>query len=254
MKITITTKNLSIGYRKETIMSGINCELHSGEMTCLIGSNGVGKSTLLRTLAGFQPPIDGEISILDRKISDFSSEELSKTIGIVLTDKPDIKEMTVEEIVSMGRTPYTNFWGTISHEDAQIIENSMAEIGITDLRKKHFSKLSDGEKQKTMIAKTIAQQTPIILLDEPTAFLDYPSKIETMKLLKTLAHNDNKTILLSTHDLELALQITDKLWLMIDNKIYTGTPQELMHNGLLPKYLQTNPKMKISPHNSADKS
>ena len=222
---TIQLRDLSIGYQTKhsvkTVAAGINGAIRSGELTCLLGANGVGKSTLLRTLAAFQPQISGEILIsrneecgVRREITSFTDKELSKVIGVVLTEKPDVRNMSVRELVSLGRSPYTGFWGTYTDEDLRIVDEAIEMVGITDLIRRPVHTLSDGERQKVMIAKALAQQTPVIFLDEPTAFLDYPSKVEVLQLLRRISREAEKTIFLSTHDVELALQLADTIWLM----------------------------------------
>lgn len=216
---TIQLKDLSIGYKlhngkTKIIASHINASVESGMLTCLIGRNGTGKSTLLRTMTGFIPPLEGQVILEGRDLSMLSATERARIISIVLTERPETDNITVNELVGMGRLPYTNFWGTLQEEDRQIVDDAMQMIGIYELRNRKIGTLSDGEKQKAMIGKAIAQQTPVIILDEPTAFLDYPSKQETMLLLHQLAQELNKTIFLSTHDLNIAYQVADKIWCM----------------------------------------
>ena len=235
---TIQINDLSIGYHSKNdtklVASHITTTIYSGELTCLLGANGVGKSTLLRTLSAFQPRISGEIALLSRDIQDYSDKELSTIVGVVLTDKCEIRNMTVRELIGMGRSPYTGFWGRLGKEDKQIVEESISLVRIENLASRMVHTLSDGERQKVMIAKALAQETPVIVLDEPTAFLDFPSKVEIMQLLHSLTRSTNKTIFLSTHDLELALQIADKIWLMDREKgISTGTPEDLALSGYL---------------------
>lgn len=241
MESAITLKNLEIGYHLKhqlrIVATSVNASLMSGEVTCLIGTNGVGKSTLLRTMAGFQPPLDGEILIRGKKMKAFNAHELAKEISVVLTSKPDSTLLTVEETVGIGRSPYTGFWGTLSSEDKRVVANALEQVGISHLASRYVTELSDGERQKVMIAKALAQQTSIIILDEPTAFLDFPSKVETLQMLHTLAREQHKAILLSTHDLELVLQIADKLWLM-DTRLSIGTPRELASNGNLGSFIE----------------
>ena len=253
---TIILKNLSIGYRTKNstriVAEGINATIRSGELTCLLGANGVGKSTLLRTLSAFQPKLGGEIvirsqesgvrsresGVRSQEIEAFSDKDLSRVIGVVLTEKPDIRNMTVRELVALGRSPYTGFWGTLHDEDWQVVEEAIDAVRIGGLRERMVHTLSDGERQKVMIAKALAQQTPVIFLDEPTAFLDFPSKVEMMQLLRRLAIEAQKTIFLSTHDFELALQVADRLWLMEKQKLNVGTSQELAENGALARYVE----------------
>ena len=215
---TIRLTGLSIGYRGKhsvkCVADDISQAIHSGELTCLLGENGAGKSTLLRTLSGFLSPLAGEISILGRPLSSYKERELATVIGVVLTEKNNLQNMTVRELVGMGRSPYTGFWGRLSADDRRKVDDALSLVGIAALSDRMVQTLSDGERQKVMIAKALAQETPIIFLDEPTAFLDYPSKVEILHLLHRLSREMHKTIFLSTHDLELALQIADRLWLM----------------------------------------
>jgi iron complex transport system ATP-binding protein len=253
---TIILKDLSIGYRTKNdtrkVAEGINAAIRSGELTCLLGANGVGKSTLLRTLSAFQPALSGEIQIASNTqsptpapltshllpLTSYTDKELSRLIGVVLTEKPDIRNMTVRELVALGRSPYTGFWGTLHSDDWQVVDEAIEAVRIGTLRERMVHTLSDGERQKVMIAKALAQQTPIIFLDEPTAFLDFPSKVEMMQLLRRLAKEGQKTIFLSTHDFELALQVADRLWLMEKEALHVGTPQELAQSGALARYVE----------------
>ena len=303
---TIQLRNLSIGYQTKhsvrTVAEGINGAIRSGELTCLLGANGVGKSTLLRTLSGFQPAIRGEIlftvyslsscvpavasgkaertddysdgseglaskstvncqlsTVNTKEIASLSDKELSKLIGVVLTEKPDVRNMSVRELVSLGRSPYTGFWGTYTDEDLRIVDEAIEMVGIKDLTRRPVHTLSDGERQKVMIAKALAQQTPVIFLDEPTAFLDYPSKVEVLQLLRRISREAEKTIFLSTHDVELALQLADTIWLMRKieeggtrkeegdmtklgeegrSPVTIGSPQELAASGDLGRFIE----------------
>ena len=215
------------------ICAGIN----SGELTCLLGANGVGKSTLLRTLSAFQPKLSGEIRIQGKEIGSYTDKQLSKVISVVLTEKCDIRNMTSVELIGLGRSPYTGFWGTLSKEDKEVVDHAINLVGISHLAHRMVHTLSDGERQKVMIAKALSQETPVIFLDEPTAFLDFPSKVEMMQLLHQLSRQTDKTIFLSTHDLELALQIADKIWLMDKvNGVTIGTPEDLSLDGTLSSF------------------
>ena len=238
---TIRLRDLSIGYpdkhNTKRVAEHLNASIHSGELTCLLGTNGVGKSTLLRTLSAFQPPLGGNIDLLDRPLSTYDDRQLATVIGVVLTEKSDIRNMTVEELVGLGRSPYTGFWGTLKEGDRRIVHEAIARVRIEPLTQRMVHTLSDGERQKVMIAKALAQETPIIFLDEPTAFLDFPSKVEVMQLLHNLTHTLQKTVFMSTHDLELALQISDKIWLMDRaNGIAIGTPEDLSLEGKLSSF------------------
>ena len=230
---TIRLSGLAIGYpgkhSVKIVAEGITESLHSGELTCLIGENGAGKSTLLRTLSGFLPALSGEITIMGKPLRDYREKELATVIGVVLTEKTNLQNMTVAELVGMGRSPYTGFWGRLSADDRQKVDAALAMVGIAALRDRLVQTLSDGERQKVMIAKALAQETPIIFLDEPTAFLDYPSKVEILHLLHRLSSEMGKTIFLSTHDLELALRVADRVWLMKKgNPLRTGLPANLI--------------------------
>ena len=240
---TIRLEHLDIGYRDKksvkTVATDINAAIRQGELTCLLGANGVGKSTLLRTLSAFQPKLGGSIFINGCELSEYSDRELSRLIGVVLTEKPSVQNMTASELVALGRSPYTDFWGRMTDNDHRIVSESLALVGITHLAERFVDTLSDGERQKVMIAKALAQQTPVIYLDEPTAFLDFPSKVETMLLLRRISREAGKTVFLSTHDLELALQTADTVWLMDRQQgVAIGTPQELAQQGILSRYVE----------------
>lgn len=240
---TIQLINLGIGYMTKhgvrTVAEGINGTIRKGELTCLLGANGVGKSTLLRTLSAFQPMTAGEVLIEGHDMTSFSDKEMSRLIGVVLTEKPDVRNMRVRELVSLGRSPYTGFWGTYSKEDLKIVDEAISLVGIDTLSRRMVHTLSDGERQKVMIAKALAQQTPVIYLDEPTAFLDYPSKVEVLQLLRRISREAGKTIFLSTHDVELALQLADMVWLMSHEEGMTvGTPRQLAQQGALSRFIE----------------
>ena len=213
----ITTNRLTVGYRGHRVVEDISLSLPCGRLVCLLGPNGAGKSTLLRTLCGFQPPIAGTVTISGSDITAMSAAEVARLVSVVLTDRPLTPSLTAAEMVGMGRAPYTGFWGRLSDDDRRLVSEAMQTVGIAPLATRRMGQLSDGELQKVMIAKALAQHTPVIVLDEPTAFLDYPSKVAVMKTLARLAHDEGKTILMSTHDLELAAQLGDEL-MEIENK------------------------------------
>ena len=212
--------NLTIGYRKGrrevVVASGLSATLERGKLTCLLGRNGTGKSTLLRTLAGLQPPLKPQLSTVNSQPS----------VALVLTQRPDLRNLTAEEVVGLGRTPHTNFWGTLRADDRRVVAESLQLVGIETLANRPFETLSDGEQQKVMIAKALAQQTPMIFLDEPTAFLDFISRRELFTLLKRLAHDHGKAILLTTHDLALAEEFADTTWLLDDGERQISRPQK----------------------------
>lgn len=233
----IRLENLVTGYGRHVVTGNLSATIQAGELVSLLGSNGVGKSTLLRTLCAFQPTLAGNIYINGKTLGTLSQAEQSRTIGVVLTERPDTGNMTVREMVAMGRSPYTGFWGKTCSEDEEKITRAMELVGITGMARRKVHKLSDGERQKTMIAKALAQETPIILLDEPTAFLDFQSKVEIMRLLGRLAHEERKVIFLSTHDVEMAVQLSDRLWLMGREGVTTGTPDSLSADGSIARFL-----------------
>ena len=243
MPSPLSTQALSIGYkrgkRKNILHSDINVSLKEGEFVAILGPNGAGKSTLLKTLAGFIPKISGSITVQNQNLDAISEKERAKIISVVLTDRPIIENMTVFELVALGRTPYTDYFGKIEKKDKLLIKKSVKDVGLEGFENKFISLLSDGERQKAFIAKALVQEAPLMLLDEPTAFLDLPSRVEIMHLLKELAHSHNKTILLSTHDLELAMQTADKIWLMAaEMPLKTGIPEDLALAGQFKKYFE----------------
>lgn len=213
----ITLKNLVVGYpdgrHTRQLNHAANEEARDGMLTCLIGANGAGKSTLLRTIAGFQLPLEGTVLLGGDDVRALSPRQRAERMAVVLTDRPDVMCTTVWEMVATGRAPFTGFWGRLSGKDRNIVTRSLRLVGIEWMADRTVASLSDGERQKVMIAKALAQQTPVILLDEPTAFLDYPSRVEVMQLLLNIAHEEHKTVLLSTHDLDLALHTADRIWL-----------------------------------------
>ncbi|MCD8261291.1 MAG: ABC transporter ATP-binding protein [Bacteroides sp.] len=236
-KPEIVATGLSVGYnkgkeREKVIHTGLSFKLYPGELTCLLGPNGAGKSTLLRTLSGSQPALAGEILIQEKPVSSFSERELSRKIGVVYTDNTQAGGLTVYEVVALGRYPHTGFFGRLHVEDRRIISQALEAVGIVHKAGNCMAELSDGERQKVMIAKALVQECPIILLDEPTAFLDIVSRIEIMSLLHEIAVRHQKTVLLSTHDIEQALVLADRLWLLSrDNGLFTGVTEDVVLSG-----------------------
>lgn len=207
---------VSTGYRQKrgytVLASGLDVSLENGTLACLVGENGSGKSTLLRTMAGLLPPLAGEVLSDGHNIYKVEPSVLSRTVSIVLPTSPLTDRLTVFDVVSLGRSPYTGMWGSIKDSDRSVIEDSLDKVSASGLRNRYVDSLSDGERQRVMIAKALAQQTPTILMDEPSAFLDWRSKKQLMSLLQHLAHEEGKAILLSTHDLAIASGKADLFW------------------------------------------
>ncbi len=234
----LTCANLSIGYRSQKevikeVSKGLDLSLLRGELVCLIGPNGSGKSTLIRTLTGIQPALCGEVRLLDRKIGEFTPEEKAKTLSVVLTSQVQAGFLTAFDIVALGRFPYTNWAGRLTGPDREIVYSALASVGAKDLAGRFIHEMSDGERQKVMIARALAQEPELMVLDEPTAYLDLPHKIETMRILRQVAQKTKKSILLSTHDLNLAIRCADQLWI-IDRRgtMISGTPEDLVLSGI----------------------
>lgn len=239
--IAIQAKGLSIGYNvskgRKVVQEDVTITLYNGEVTCLLGLNGAGKSTLIRTLCGFQPPLEGDVLLRGKALTEYSSSEFAREVGVVLTEKTNAGGITVYDLVGLGRHPYTGFFGTLKENDRKIIEESMKAVGISHKQHNYVSELSDGERQKAMIAKVLAQECPIIVLDEPTAFLDITARIETMVLLRKLAKEQGKAIVLSTHDIDSAIGMADNLWLLSKGKhVRSGAPEDLIMNGTIGEF------------------
>ena len=233
----LKTHSLSIGYDNKKVVSDINVSLNEGDIIALVGPNGAGKSTLFKTFSTHIKPVDGKIELFGKDLQSYSPKERAKLLGIVLTERPDDMFLKVFDVVAAGRYPYTGLFGKLNENDEKEIKASLELVGVNNLIDRVFKTLSDGEKQKVMIAKAIAQNTPVIMLDEPTAFLDYPSKIELFSLLKKLAKEQKKAILFSSHDLELLLRYTDNLWIIAKKKPFVaGQSSELLKNGAIKNY------------------
>ncbi len=233
----LKTSALSIGYENKTVVSDINVTLNEGDIIALVGPNGAGKSTLFKTFSTHIKPVGGMIELFGKNLMSYSPKERARLLGIVLTERPDDMFLKVFDVVATGRYPYTGMFGKLSENDENEINVSLELVGVNHLIDRVFNTLSDGEKQKVMIAKAIAQNTPVIMLDEPTAFLDYPSKIELFSLLKKLAKEQKKAILFSSHDLELLLRYTDNLWIIAKNQPFAcGQSSELLKNGIIKQY------------------
>ncbi len=238
MAALFATHDLAVGYvhgkHSTTLLSRLNLSLEAGQLVALLGQNGAGKSTLLRALTCATSPIAGTIEVAGRNLARIAMRERSRIIGLVSTDRIQAGALTVTELVGLGRQPHTGFLGRLDDHDRAIVASALHSVGIDAKANSYVAELSDGERQKAMIARALAQQTPIIVLDEPTAFLDAASRIETMQLLASLAHDQHKAILLSTHDISRSLLLTDELWLITrDRKVVTGPTSEMIHSAAM---------------------
>lgn len=239
----LTTSALSIGYRTKsattTVADTINLHLEKGKLIALVGENGIGKSTLLKTLIGIIPPIEGTVTIGNQAIHDFNSIELAKALSVVLTEKLPPSNLTVYEIIALGRQPYTNWLGTLTENDKDSIDAAVAQTGIGPLIHKKHDEISDGQLQIVMITRALAQDTSIIILDEPTTHLDLVHKATLLKLLQKLTHETGKTILYSTHDIDLAIQMADEMIVFTAHKIVQDQPCNLIQSGIFDALFDT---------------
>ena len=231
-KIVLETQNLSIGYQtkhqKNCIAKAINLQITQGTFVALLGKNGIGKSTLLRTLAKVQKPIQGTISLNNKNIDKYTHQELATALSLVLTEKLPQSQLTVFEIIALGQQPYTNWIDRLTQNHLKKILKAIEQTEVSHLKDKRFYELSDGQLQKVLIARALAQDTEIIILDEPTAHLDIHHTFNVFSLLQKLVKTTQKTIIISTHEVNLAIQLADELILLSENHIYTGTPKELI--------------------------
>jgi len=239
--IVLETHNLTIGYRRpdKIIADGLSLSLGQGELVCLLGPNGAGKSTLLRTLTGMQPPLGGHVTLLGERVDKMPAQQLAKRLSVVLTERVDLGTMSAYGVVALGRHPYTDWMGRLSEQDKEVVQGVMEAVGAAGLANENIAELSDGQRQKIMIARALAQEPKVMVLDEPTAFLDLPHRVEVMRILRDLAHREGKSVLLSVHDLDLALRSADRIWLMSEDvPIEVGAPEDLILNGAFERAFQ----------------
>ena len=243
--IALSGQNLSLGYihqkAKKEILSDLDFALFSGELTCLLGPNGVGKSTLIKAILGQIQSWKGSIQLDQRSITDYSVEELAKQIAVVLTDPVFPGNMTVGQLVALGRTPHTGWSGKLNPADRDIVEKALTDTKITYLREERLSEISDGQRQKAMIARALAQDGKVMILDEPTAHLDLVNRFEIMSLLREIAHSQQKAILVVTHDLDIAIETADRFWLLnCGTPLISGKPEDLILSGQINQLLPSD--------------
>jgi len=233
----LQTSALAIGYKNggktpRVVANHLNLQLNAGEFVCLVGPNGVGKSTLLRTVIGLQPKLAGEIQLSGRKLATYHPRELANQVSVVLTSPISVGAMRVDELVAMGRFPFTGLFDRMTDHDWDVVHETLRVVGVDKLSHRYIHTLSDGERQKVMIARALAQEPRLLVLDEPTAYLDLPGRVVVMDLLHDLASGQDKAVLTSTHELDLALRHADRIWLMNDEgQISQGAPEDLVLNG-----------------------
>ena len=231
----IRFQSLSLGYGSRILIDSLSATVKSGELTALVGRNGTGKSTLLRAITGLGERIGGDILLGDKSIDSLSTAELATMVAFVTTDKVRIANLRCRDVVALGRAPYTNWIGRMQEQDEEIVMRSMELVGMSDYADKTMDRMSDGECQRIMIARALAQQTPIILLDEPTAFLDMPNRYELCTLLQRLAHEEQKCILFSTHELDIALALCDSIALISPPQLHLLPTEEMVKSGYIEK-------------------
>lgn len=238
MKEVLKINGLQIGYKGNALMPPIDAILHEGEAVALVGANGSGKTTLFKTLTGSLKPLAGQVELCGKPLESYTPNERAKLFSLVLTEKPDDLFLSVFDLVAAGRYPHSGLMAKLSEEDFEMIKVKLQVVGVEHLINRDFVSLSDGEKQKVMIAKALVQDTPIIYMDEPSAFLDYPSKVELLHLISKLASEEGKTILYSSHDLELLLKHASTMWLVAKGKsMIASKTNEIQEQGILKNYL-----------------
>lgn len=234
----VRLRHLAVGYAHRAVASQLDATLAAGTLCALLAPNGSGKSTLLRTMAALQRPLEGQVEWFGHSATLMTPGEMARTVSIVLTQRPEAPSLGVKQVVEMGRIPYAGCFRTVTADDRRRVEEAMELTQTLPLADRRVGTLSDGERQRVFVAKALAQATPAILLDEPTAFLDFPSKVEMFRLLCRLAHSEGRTVVVSTHDVELALQFADHLWLLAPKGLVGGTPRQLAADGSICRFFQ----------------
>lgn len=242
---SMVLNNLKVGYTKAgrsiAVSGPINAKVVENEMVGVIGRNGIGKSTLLRTLAGLQPPVNGEVVLNNVAVSRIGLKELARLVSFVSTEPVRGFQLRVDELIALGRFPHSGWLGRTDENDRRAISEAIKHTGVEHLLHKSINEISDGERQKVMITRALAQNTPYIILDEPTAFLDLPSRYEILEILHNLSVKNGKTILFSTHDLAIAVDLSDKIWMLTDDDMFQGAPEDLLINNVFRKLFLNSP-------------
>jgi iron complex transport system ATP-binding protein len=232
----LTTRDLAVGYRsrreRHAVLEGVTVSVAPGELVCVLGPNGIGKTTLMRTLGRMQPPLWGAVELGGRPLASLSASDLARRLGVVLTERVAVDSLRVRQVVELGRYPHSGWFGGLRDHDSQVVSWALDAVGATPLEHRDFGRISDGERQRVMVARALAQEPVLLMLDEPTAFLDLPSRVDLMGLLRRLTRESALAVLLSTHDLELALRTADVVWLLLPGgEIVTGAPEDVMLSG-----------------------
>jgi iron complex transport system ATP-binding protein len=236
LHVALRTRDLAVGYRtrktRRAVLERVNLAVHNGELVCLLGPNGIGKSTLLRTIVRMQPPLWGEVELDGADLRSITQGDLARRLGVVLTERVAVEALPARRIVELGRYPHSGWFGHVTDRDRQVVDWAIDAVGVRHLAERDFSRLSDGERQRVMIARALAQEPVLLVLDEPTAFLDVPSRVEVMGLLRQLTREGPLAVVVSTHDLELALRTADVVWLIMPGgELVTGAPEDVVLSG-----------------------
>lgn len=229
--------DLAVGYgrgrRVHRLLEKVNCTADAGELVCLVGPNGAGKSTLLRTIGKLQRPLAGSVELVGSPVSELTSSQVARRLAVVLTDRIEPGRLTCAELVGLGRHPYSSWGGALDAEDRAIVDEALACVGASDLAGQQFTEISDGQRQRVVVARALAQTPQVLTLDEPTAFLDPPARLELMALLRDLSRRRGMAVVACTHDLDAAIRAADRIWVAYGGTVRTGSPTELIANGVL---------------------